>query len=522
MAEIVQQQIFALEKKVGTDAKSPMFAQLANLYLEQNRAEDALRICDAGLANYPFYTTGHLIKGKALVALHMRAEARREFEFVLEILPRNETVISLLEQIPLGEDETLIAPPHKEQTRIIKPEYVTPSLDENRIPPTQQIYPEQEFGFTGLDQSVQEQTTELPTEPTSVGEQTFFDAITQTPIEKTTEDILETAAPSVEMPEMPEPPSIGGFDIQMPESPSLAETQETTFADIPRTVPEPSTEYEFHLEATEEEGVAQAPSEEEAFALYASRRRAELKGENTISLDDYLSNAAIIPAEEVSIEISVPTGVQDSIEDAGTKEEQTIDMTILPSQMPTGAQDSIEDAGTKEEQTIDMTILPSQIPTGAQDSIEDAGTKEEQTIDMTILPSQMPKDMQSRIDDTDTNEEKPTDTSIILPQIQPAELPISDSIQNNIEEIANKLKDAGKITPVIDIAQKETSPASEQDLPVSMGFVTPTLAEIYAKQGWFDDAIKAYKALARNKPAEKERFEKRIEELEKLKNQSKK
>jgi len=494
MAEIVQQQIFALEKKVGTDAKSPMFAQLANLYLEQNRAEDALRICDAGLANYPFYTTGHLIKGKALVALHMRAEARREFEFVLEILPRNETVISLLEQIPIGEDETLIAPPHKEQTRIIKPEYVTPSLDENRIPPTQQIYPEQEFGFTGLDQSVQEQTTELPTEPTSVGEQTFFDAITQTPIEKTTEDILETAAPSVEMPEMPEPPSIGGFDIQMPESPSLAETQETAFADIPRTVPEPSTEYEFHLEATEEEGVAQAPSEEEAFALYASRRRAELKGENTISLDDYLSNAAIIPAEEVSIEISVPTGVQDSI----------------------------EDAGTKEEQTIDMTILPSQIPTGAQDSIEDAGTKEEQTIDMTILPSQMPKDMQSRIDDTDTNEEKPTDTSIILPQIQPAELPISDSIQNNIEEIANKLKDAGKITPVIDIAQKETSPASEQDLPVSMGFVTPTLAEIYAKQGWFDDAIKAYKALARNKPAEKERFEKRIEELEKLKNQSKK
>jgi len=169
-----------------------------------------------------------------------------------------------------------------------------------------------------------------------------------------------------------------------------------------------------------------------------------------------------------------------------------------------------------------MTILPSQIPTDMQERIDDTGTKEEQTIDMTILPSQMPTDMQERIDDTGANEEKPTDTSIILPQIQPAELPISDSIQNNIEEIANKLKDAGKITPVIDIAQKETSPASEQDLPVSMGFVTPTLAEIYAKQGWFDDAIKAYKALARNKPAEKERFEKRIEELEKLKNQSKK
>jgi hypothetical protein len=134
----------------------------------------------------------------------------------------------------------------------------------------------------------------------------------------------------------------------------------------------------------------------------------------------------------------------------------------------------------------------------------------------------MSSDMQNKVDDIITKEESVTDTTIILPQIQPPELPMSTSIQNNIEEIAIKLKGAGKITPVIDLAQKETPPASEQDLPVSMGFVTPTLAEIYAKQGWFDDAIKAYKALARNKPSEKERFEKRIEELEKLKSQSSK
>jgi hypothetical protein len=132
----------------------------------------------------------------------------------------------------------------------------------------------------------------------------------------------------------------------------------------------------------------------------------------------------------------------------------------------------------------------------------------------------MSTDMQNKVDDIVTKEAYATDTTIILPQISPPELPMSTSIQNNIEEIANKLKGAGKIVPVIDLAQKETLPASEQDLPVSMGFVTPTLAEIYAKQGWFDDAIKAYKA--RNKPGEKERFEKRIEELEKLKSQSSK
>ena len=82
------------------------------------------------------------------------------------------------------------------------------------------------------------------------------------------------------------------------------------------------------------------------------------------------------------------------------------------------------------------------------------------------------------------------------------------------------MQNAGKITPVINFAQKETPAASEQDTPAGMGFVTPTLAEIYAKQGWFDDAIKAYKTLARNKPAEKEKYEKRIAELEELKKKS--
>jgi hypothetical protein len=94
---------------------------------------------------------------------------------------------------------------------------------------------------------------------------------------------------------------------------------------------------------------------------------------------------------------------------------------------------------------------------------------------------------------------------------------LQTGVQDKIEELTNKLQTAGKITPVINFAQKETSTASEQDTPAGMGFVTPTLAEIYAKQGWFDDAIKAYKTLARSKPAEKERYEKRIAELEELK-----
>jgi hypothetical protein len=311
-------------------------------------------------------------------------------------------------------------------------------LDEYKIPSTPQLHPEPGYSFSGFDQPAQEQQPELSPAPTSLSGPSFFDAITQTPAATTTDDLLGFAAPSIETPEMPEPSSFSGFDVPMPESPSFSETQESAFADIPRSVPELSSEFEFTLSAPDQESLTPAPSEEESFAIYASRRRAELTGEDTISLEDYLSNATIVLPEGLLLELPIST------------------------------------------------------------------------------------DMQNKIDDTITQEEYPTDTTIILPQIPPPELPMSTSIQNNIEEIANKLRGAGKIIPVIDLAQKETLPASEQDLPVSMGFVTPTLAEIYAKQGWFDDAIKAYKALARNKPGEKERFEKRIEELEKLKRQSSK
>jgi len=439
MTEIAQQQITALEKKVGPDAKSPLFAQLANFYLEQHRVEDALRMCDAGLSHYPFYTTGHLVKGKALVALHMRAEARREFEFVLEFLPRNEMVTALLEQIPPSEDETLTATLQEAPPEVIEPENIPSSSDEYKIPSTLQPHPEPGYSFNGFDQPAQEQQPELSPIRNSLSGPSFFEAITQAPATATTDDLLGFAAPSMETPEMPAPSSFSGFDVPMPESPSFSETQASAFADIPRSIPEPSSGFEFTLAPSDQESsIPAAPSEEESFDFYASRRRAELKGEDTVSLEDYLTNAAIVLPEGLSLELPMST------------------------------------------------------------------------------------DIQNKIDDTITQKEYFNDAAIILPQITPPELPMSASIQNNIEEIANKLKSAGKITPVIDLAQKETPPASEQDLPVSMGFVTPTLAEIYAKQGWFDDAIKAYKALARNKPGEKERFEKRIEELEKLKSQSSK
>ncbi|MCX7984601.1 MAG: hypothetical protein N3A63_06835, partial [Bacteroidetes bacterium] len=96
MSNLIQERITILENKVKDTASSPLFAQLAAYYLEVGRAHDALRVCDAGLAHHPFYTTGHLIKGKALLALAMKSEAAREFEFVADFFPENPEITRLL------------------------------------------------------------------------------------------------------------------------------------------------------------------------------------------------------------------------------------------------------------------------------------------------------------------------------------------------------------------------------------------------------------------------------------------
>lgn len=50
-----------------------------------------------------------------------------------------------------------------------------------------------------------------------------------------------------------------------------------------------------------------------------------------------------------------------------------------------------------------------------------------------------------------------------------------------------------------------------------VAIVTPTLAEIYASQGEYDEAIDAYKRLQAQRPHEKDRYEQRIAQLEQLK-----
>jgi len=436
MAQPLHEQIPALEQRLSNQPQSPFFARLAQHYLEAGRAQEALRLCDEGLAQYPFYSTGHLIKGKVLLELKMLAEAKREFEVVLGLLPGNECAAQLYSSIDLGPSVDLTAPPAPE-----------PTPAEGFAPPA----PEEVAA------------EEAPPEE-AVAEEPSITAAEEIEAEA---PAMEAEAPVDQFQEQIQPESMDfGFGAPAGTPPATEATLDAFGEPIvqqPEPYAEPTTEPVEEAppaeitpaEPTEEAAVAEpiAPVEE---APPAETPPAE--GEETPSWLEAFSQL-----QQPTEETAEPTP------EAEVQQENPFAAFGAEAEAP-GTEGPIE--GELYEEFAARTRM------------ELFGTESALSLDEYLASS---------------------------PEEQPA------STSDNIEDLAEKLKAPKKITPVIDFTEKTTRPASETDTPAETGFVTPTLAEIYVKQGWYDDAIKAYRALAKSKPAEREKYEQRIAEIEEMK-----
>ncbi len=88
----------------------------------------------------------------------------------------------------------------------------------------------------------------------------------------------------------------------------------------------------------------------------------------------------------------------------------------------------------------------------------------------------------------------------------------SSGNQTGIEHLAKRLQDVTRLQPVPPPNSTMNSELTENH----HGFVTETMAEIYASQGTYGESIRAYREILKRHPEKKERFEKRIRELEQL------
>jgi hypothetical protein len=467
--DAVQQEIASLERLVGPQGASPLFARLADLYLHAGRPKDALRVCDSGLAQFPYYATGHFVKGRALIALDMTNEARRELEFVRDWLPTNPTVWAYLDSLPLDEEQVLDAA-------------ADTSVDEAPV------------------------ATFEPDQPAPGATDNYFSALTDASPPTGAVDTVEATSTAAEtnvfgLPSEAPAQGFGGFGgFGGAAEPTAAETESPMaafggFSDAPSSdgfateTSEPSQSFEETVTSAMGDGAAgYAPStlSGETFEAYAERLRPELGPTGIITLEQFLDGDGIIPA---------------AVEEAPSAE--TVSSFEMPAPVP-------EEPTSTEPATPSTDAFGfSDFPSSPSSDAAVAGSIEAEpagSLDLSGFPS---------AEETTTPAEAPA------PAVNDSggfagpsfEGPPPASADTSIEGLTAKLKTAKKITPVIDFSSKTSSDSGESTMAGS-SFVTPTLAEIYAKQGWFDDAIKAYRTLAKSKPAEREKFEQRITELE--------
>jgi tetratricopeptide (TPR) repeat protein len=88
-----------LRRRVRKDPASIAFAQLAEEYRRAGDFEEAVRVCEAGLALHPAYLSARVTLGRALFQLDRLEEARTEFLRVLDAAPDNLIAVGKLAEI---------------------------------------------------------------------------------------------------------------------------------------------------------------------------------------------------------------------------------------------------------------------------------------------------------------------------------------------------------------------------------------------------------------------------------------
>ncbi len=87
--------------------------------------------------------------------------------------------------------------------------------------------------------------------------------------------------------------------------------------------------------------------------------------------------------------------------------------------------------------------------------------------------------------------------------------------ESSVEFLLRQLQGAKRIVPPEPEAQVTDEQIPPSEVPTTR-IVTATLAEIYASQGQYREAIKAYRVLCEQRPEEAHRYEKRLADLEEL------
>lgn len=269
-----------LSQKIAENPLSPLFARLADLYLQQEKNVEALKVCQDGIVTYPDYYAGYIVLGKAHIALKEFSKAKEAFAAALTLSPYNRTVPALLrtmEQQPDSSDRTTdedyFVPSAPAAAAVVHEENVTAAetapASAPESAPAFEMPTEEEMGFSGMSEA-----------SVSAAESTEFFAPAEPgqPFPSHDEYYQQNQA------------RIGGMEtIALDEYLNRSDAPVTA---APETEQEPEPLREFSVEPDElpaaaiahepeTPAVADAPAEEEPQMIFASPEQAALFAEMT-------------------------------------------------------------------------------------------------------------------------------------------------------------------------------------------------------------------------------------------------
>ncbi len=89
MQKSLKDEIKFLEGKLEQNPDSILFARLADAYLQADRLDEAIELCENSIKKHPFYVTGHYMLGKCYLKKKLFDQAERELKRVLLFDPRH-------------------------------------------------------------------------------------------------------------------------------------------------------------------------------------------------------------------------------------------------------------------------------------------------------------------------------------------------------------------------------------------------------------------------------------------------
>ncbi|MCX6138024.1 MAG: tetratricopeptide repeat protein [Ignavibacteriales bacterium] len=192
--DLLEFDIDFLAQKLSSNASSPIFARLADLYLAKGQVDDALKICTDGVAEHPAYASGFVLLGRCYMATEDRGKAEKALTRALQLTPHNQIARKLLFEV---------APPPPVEGHVFEIDDIPERGEEIADLPSESLSSAESEGFfSGGDSSpaVDELPAEgqTPSEPFPSLDDYVQQHSTTLAAEVSLDDYLGTAAPKQE------------------------------------------------------------------------------------------------------------------------------------------------------------------------------------------------------------------------------------------------------------------------------------------------------------------------------------